>query len=72
LEIPQRFQLLFLTSTIEEKSAQRAKTQCKRNGVPNYNVGFGSCAAPLTNPRNAEGFVNGILFEVVGVTNSTS
>lgn len=43
------------------------------NGVLNYNLGFGSCTAPLSNPRNAEGFVNGILFvEVVGVTNSTS
>ena len=43
------------------------------NGAPNYNVGFGSCAAPLTNPRNAEGFVNGVLFvEVVGAKNSTS
>jgi hypothetical protein len=43
------------------------------NGSPNYNVGFGSCTTPLTNPLNSEGFVNGILFvDVVGITNSSS
>jgi len=43
------------------------------NSSPNYNVGFGSCTAALTNSRNSEGFVDGILFaELVGVTNSTS
>jgi hypothetical protein len=43
------------------------------DGSPNYNVGFGSCTASLTNPRNSQGFINGILFvEVVGMTNSTS
>ena len=43
------------------------------DGSPNYNIGFGSCAAPLTNPPNSEGFVDGILFvEVVGATNSSS
>jgi len=43
------------------------------DGSPNYNVGFGSCTTPLTNPLNSEGFINGVLFvEVVGIMNSSS
>jgi hypothetical protein len=45
------------------------------NGSPNYNVGFGSCTAGLTNNHsvNSEGFISGILtVEVVGITNSSS
>lgn len=41
---------------------------------PNYDVGFRSCTAALTNsyPLNSEGSVNGFLTEVVGITNSSS
>lgn len=43
------------------------------NGIPNYDVGFGSCTASITSSLNSEGFTNGTLYaEIVGVSNSTS